>query len=78
MACVTAMVSLHTNGGRVGSGHRPASLTTEQSGCSSHRPCATEVEAHAQSLRKACTLLRRHVQKELAAGQWSCLDLGGG
>lgn len=37
------------------------------SGCSSHRPCATEVEAHAQSLRKACTLLRRHVQKELAA-----------
>lgn len=36
------------------------------SGCSSHRPCATEVEAHAQILRKACTLLRLRMQKELA------------
>ncbi|XP_052053700.1 tubulin epsilon and delta complex protein 2 [Apodemus sylvaticus] len=36
------------------------------SGCSSHRPSATEVEAHAQSLRKACTLLRLRMQEELA------------
>ncbi|XP_042139607.2 tubulin epsilon and delta complex protein 2 isoform X2 [Peromyscus maniculatus bairdii] len=37
------------------------------SGCSSHRPGAAEVEAHARSLRKACTLLRLHMQKELSA-----------
>ncbi|XP_041532238.1 tubulin epsilon and delta complex protein 2 isoform X2 [Microtus oregoni] len=37
------------------------------SGCSSHRPGAAEVEAHAQSLRKACTLLRLHMQKALSA-----------
>ncbi|XP_005081792.1 tubulin epsilon and delta complex protein 2 isoform X2 [Mesocricetus auratus] len=37
------------------------------SGSSSHRPGAAEVEAQAQSLRKACTLLRLHMQKELSA-----------
>ncbi|XP_057631240.1 tubulin epsilon and delta complex protein 2 isoform X2 [Chionomys nivalis] len=37
------------------------------SGCSSHRPGAAEVEAHAQSLRKACTLLRLRMQKALSA-----------
>ncbi|KAH0520620.1 hypothetical protein LTLLF_204345 [Microtus ochrogaster] len=37
------------------------------SGCSSHRPGAAEVEAHAQSLRKTCTLLRLHMQKALSA-----------
>nr|XP_042139607.1 tubulin epsilon and delta complex protein 2 isoform X2 [Peromyscus maniculatus bairdii] len=37
------------------------------SGCSSHRPGAAEVEAHARSLKKACTLLRLHMQKELSA-----------
>ncbi|XP_031210695.1 tubulin epsilon and delta complex protein 2 isoform X2 [Mastomys coucha] len=36
------------------------------SGCSSHRPSATEVQAHSQSLRKACTMLRLRMQKELA------------
>ncbi|XP_036052285.1 tubulin epsilon and delta complex protein 2 isoform X2 [Onychomys torridus] len=36
------------------------------SGWSSHRPSAAEVEAHAQSLRKACSLLRLHMQKELS------------
>lgn len=36
------------------------------SGCSSHRPSATEVEVHAQILRKACMLLRLRMQKELA------------
>ena len=53
-------------GGRVGSGHRRVSLTNTQSGCSSHRPSATEVEAHARILRKACMLLRLRMQKELA------------
>ncbi|KAM7333086.1 hypothetical protein ACRRTK_006406 [Alexandromys fortis] len=44
------------------------SLTSVQSGCSSlRRPGAAEVEAHAQSLRKACTLLRLHMQKALSA-----------
>ncbi|XP_051023479.1 tubulin epsilon and delta complex protein 2 [Acomys russatus] len=37
------------------------------SGRSSHRPSAAEVAVHAQSLRKACLLLRLHMQKELAA-----------
>lgn len=37
------------------------------SGCSSRRPSAAEVEAHAQSLRKACTLLRLRMQKALSA-----------
>ncbi|XP_075797784.1 tubulin epsilon and delta complex protein 2 isoform X4 [Microtus pennsylvanicus] len=46
---------------------RTVSLTSVQSGCSSHRPGAAEVEAHAQSLRKACTLLRLHMQKALSA-----------
>ncbi|CAO2642143.1 Tubulin epsilon and delta complex protein 2 [Lemmus lemmus] len=36
------------------------------SGWSSHRPGAAEVEAHTQSLRKACTLLRLHMQKALS------------
>ncbi|XP_052615084.1 tubulin epsilon and delta complex protein 2 isoform X2 [Peromyscus californicus insignis] len=36
------------------------------SGWSSHRPGAAEVEAHARSLRKACTLLRLHMQRELS------------
>ncbi|MEJ1287481.1 tubulin epsilon and delta complex 2 [Cricetulus griseus] len=36
------------------------------SGSSSHRPSAAEVEAHVQSLRKARTLLRLHMQKELS------------
>ncbi|XP_034363575.1 tubulin epsilon and delta complex protein 2 isoform X1 [Arvicanthis niloticus] len=36
------------------------------SSCSSHRPSAAEVETHAQNLRKACTLLRLHMQKELS------------
>ncbi|KAL1778709.1 hypothetical protein HispidOSU_004947 [Sigmodon hispidus] len=31
-----------------------------------HRPSAAEVETHAQSLRKACTLLRLCMQKELS------------
>ncbi|XP_021077221.1 tubulin epsilon and delta complex protein 2 isoform X2 [Mus pahari] len=35
-------------------------------GCSRHRPSAAEVEAHARTLRKACTLLRLRMQKELA------------
>nr|XP_048292253.1 tubulin epsilon and delta complex protein 2 isoform X2 [Myodes glareolus] len=37
------------------------------SGCSSRRPSAAEVEAHAQSLRKACALLRLRMQKALSA-----------
>lgn len=36
------------------------------SGCSSHRPSAAEVRAHVQSLRKACVLLRLHMQKKLS------------
>ncbi|XP_055460354.1 tubulin epsilon and delta complex protein 2 isoform X1 [Psammomys obesus] len=36
------------------------------SGCPSHRPGAAEVRAHAQSLRKACMLLRLHMQKKLS------------
>ncbi|CAH6786683.1 tubulin epsilon and delta complex protein 2 [Phodopus roborovskii] len=36
------------------------------SGLPSHRPSAAEVGAQAQSLRKACSLLRLHMQKELS------------
>ncbi|XP_017656807.1 tubulin epsilon and delta complex protein 2 isoform X2 [Nannospalax galili] len=36
------------------------------SGWPSHRPSAAEVEVHAQSLRKACALLRLRMQEELS------------
>lgn len=51
------------------------SLTCVQSGWPHSRLSAAEVEAEVGSLWKACSLLRLRMEEELAAGQWTLIQV---